>query len=819
MKRKLLVLVAFLLVLFIAPMSFANVSAADYNFSDESITSFGETLPDNVMFYPDTLEEELFANAGSANGTAGYVVVDPYNRTFVLDAFAYSCSDGSGPSATSIYLNFSGPSEEHIVEYLDLSFYADISTGNGNISIWNHILESWILGVVIPEPFGAYSWCNFRVTSSDYWTDGFVWVRFLTDHSTNTNVRVDYGDITFGYMTNPFMLETDNFPYLGGTYLNEIGDEQGYPCYMNNTSDAPDDYDGIILNGDDLNGIGTGGGVIPNTAGAIRFSLNVTISAYSEGGGSDMYLSLIASSEVGFTGELNYFAQEDINGNGEIIIDGESNLSTIGSIAVGTNFTGLSTGDSVNITCNSYYFYIAGAYQTYTESFADVSDWTYTGDNMSSDGDRVTHGYDGTWKRLNTDNISLASMEGLYVEYRLKCSVALGTGSARLFGYVEDASQGGYAFYDAVAWSDEWTTHRYLLSSLTVYNDGPLESLRFSANIPSGETVEIDYLYIGPVNKMGWEHDGSSTMSTDGGASDGNSLMVTSSLTFDTDATTTSALIDTSYYPFLDLYVENGEGYILVEVSENGSSWSTVVSNTLISPSTHYRRNIFSIGIDIKHIRVNVSLWATVDYCQLYSIANYTYSEGASNTVNDYFYVNSGKLVVVNDIISVMRLNHDPTLSVTIATYDFWIASLTTGDENFRFRELLDTNTLWDTGITNGSLVGTTLIDFDILFYGDCELSAIMFSGIVDWNVITSVDLWFNVFGWHIITSVVLGFLIAFVTWSFDIFLLFLGLAMIPLSTIYLVKGGRSDMSMDKVFFGTVVFIFGWALFLGGIFG
>ena len=50
-----------------------------------------------------------------------------------------------------------------------------------------------------------------------------------------------------------------------------------------------------------------------------------------------------------------------------------------------------------------------------------------------------------------------------------------------------------------------------------------------------------------------------------------------------------------------------------------------------------------------------------------------------------------------------------------------------------------------------------------------------------------------------------------------DMLLIFLGLIMIPLSTLYLVKGGRSEMSSDKLFYGLIAFVMGWALFLGGI--
>ena len=50
-----------------------------------------------------------------------------------------------------------------------------------------------------------------------------------------------------------------------------------------------------------------------------------------------------------------------------------------------------------------------------------------------------------------------------------------------------------------------------------------------------------------------------------------------------------------------------------------------------------------------------------------------------------------------------------------------------------------------------------------------------------------------------------------------NMLLIFLGLFMIPASTLYLVKGGKDEMSMDKLFYGLIAFVIGWALFLGGI--
>jgi len=53
--------------------------------------------------------------------------------------------------------------------------------------------------------------------------------------------------------------------------------------------------------------------------------------------------------------------------------------------------------------------------------------------------------------------------------------------------------------------------------------------------------------------------------------------------------------------------------------------------------------------------------------------------------------------------------------------------------------------------------------------------------------------------------------------WSMDIAFIFMGLIMIPCSAMYLVRGGKDELSMDKVFFVIVIFFVGCALFIGGI--
>ena len=52
---------------------------------------------------------------------------------------------------------------------------------------------------------------------------------------------------------------------------------------------------------------------------------------------------------------------------------------------------------------------------------------------------------------------------------------------------------------------------------------------------------------------------------------------------------------------------------------------------------------------------------------------------------------------------------------------------------------------------------------------------------------------------------------------GYDTFFIFLGLIMIVASTMYLVRGGKDELSSNKFFYFVILFIMGWALFVGGI--
>ena len=70
---------------------------------------------------------------------------------------------------------------------------------------------------------------------------------------------------------------------------------------------------------------------------------------------------------------------------------------------------------------------------------------------------------------------------------------------------------------------------------------------------------------------------------------------------------------------------------------------------------------------------------------------------------------------------------------------------------------------------------------------------------------------------WQEAGEEVIIFTVPFDEWALEMGLIFLGLFLIPASTIYMAKGGLKEASMTKVFFALVAFILGWAFFIGGI--
>ena len=70
---------------------------------------------------------------------------------------------------------------------------------------------------------------------------------------------------------------------------------------------------------------------------------------------------------------------------------------------------------------------------------------------------------------------------------------------------------------------------------------------------------------------------------------------------------------------------------------------------------------------------------------------------------------------------------------------------------------------------------------------------------------------------WRVVGIAELIFTVPVFTGSLDALIILLGLILIPASTLFLVYSSKHNMSSEKVFLFLIMFVMGWALFLGGI--
>jgi hypothetical protein len=99
--------------------------------------------------------------------------------------------------------------------------------------------------------------------------------------------------------------------------------------------------------------------------------------------------------------------------------------------------------------------------------------------------------------------------------------------------------------------------------------------------------------------------------------------------------------------------------------------------------------------------------------------------------------------------------------------------------------------------------IGSTVTDFRLKFTDNANIISLKFTDRTGWYDAGTATIWFEV---------------PVFTGSFDALLIFLGLILIPASTLYFVKGGKDEMSGNKVYYCLIAFVIGWALFLGGIY-
>ena len=164
---------------------------------------------------------------------------------------------------------------------------------------------------------------------------------------------------------------------------------------------------------------------------------------------------------------------------------------------------------------------------------------------------------------------------------------------------------------------------------------------------------------------------------------------------------------------------------------------------------------------------------------------------------------------------------NEDSQAMTLAYFDTWVTFQITRDGTNT--KLYADTVLIETASWDPDAVGTNPVASIMVEDSEDDLYS-------DWVAVrkfvtgeTEVDSWgeeennFPPPKWNEVGKAELFFTVPIDETGLDILLIFLGLIMIPLSTLYLVKGGRSEMSSDKLFYGLIAFAIGWALFLGGI--
>jgi len=458
----------------------------------------------------------------------------------------------------------------------------------------------------------------------------------------------------------------------------------------------------------------------------------------------------------------------------------------------------------------------------YAESFADVSDWgngsvwvssspegTFTtdGDVASFEDDFTTGTDNDAWY----SNVPSLSSVDYYYEIRYKVNDTAQSNYPRLYFFNNDDCAGN-SKYAALVPSLTWTTQNGLIS--TISGTGTtIESVMILLLMRAGDDsikLEIDYLRVSPADQMGWQHDGSTTIgisSADGGTitTDGDLTTLTadsdgSTFLIVADTTTTASAISTTYYPFFAIDIDSGSGSWALE-QYDGSAYATLQSSTAIVAGID-RFNMAALDTYVSWWRITLTASSVLvgDWAKAYSIANYTVTQSGTST-DDVLYTDSGTLYCSGTSFTSFILDRDPALSVDADTYNLWTMTTSSGTPEIDFYV-----GAWAgyTNATSGTLDSGTLTDMRIKFTASADISAITFSyQLPEWNLINEIDLFFN---------------IPYDEWPLNFGLIFLGLLMIPASTIYMAKGGREEVSMTKVFFALVAFILGWALFIGGIF-
>ena len=451
----------------------------------------------------------------------------------------------------------------------------------------------------------------------------------------------------------------------------------------------------------------------------------------------------------------------------------------------------------------------------YAESFGDVSDWTTSDVSISSDDDVATITENGAGSTGRT-YASFSSID--FFEYYYEFRIELMTATTANLEFYDGSDYNTLKTFTAAG------TYKGIISDTDA---ATMQRIGFFVGSEGGN-IKPDYLRVGNSSEMGFQHDGSTTAGvtndadagvTYSASTDGDILTLFAKRTQagDTvayffiayDTTATSIDIERDYYPFFEASVNATiaggatyvnmvpylDGYYAVTALVEDGSFETIRKNTLAFTLTE--SNMF-VAFYSRLDSVGANFTVELDYAKYYSIAGFSVTQSGV-TIEDYLYVDSG--VLYSNIDSgYIETNYDPALSIVTGVNSIWILTTSSGTPESDYYV-----SAWAgySSETEGSLANGTLTDLKLKFTDDANVAALtLFIAPPQWYESGKVELLFTV---------------PLDETGLDMLLIFLGLIMIPLSTLYLVKGGRSEMSSEKLFYGLIAFVIGWALFLGGI--
>lgn len=304
----------------------------------------------------------------------------------------------------------------------------------------------------------------------------------------------------------------------------------------------------------------------------------------------------------------------------------------------------------------------------YTESFADVSDWTASiGDAPTSDDDVMIlePASDGTFDKIYTNVPSITNDLNYYYEYRVKAN-ATSTTYIQFYGYESDGASTTSHNFDSYAVTTSWVTRSGIIT-----HDGTLESISCLFKSSVASQIIVDYLGIGTVN--GWGHDGSTTegVSDDSEASwnyqyssDGDTLNITATrlsggdnyghVFINYDTTTTPIDLESSYYSWTEINWEcsyfNMSGnaiQIYPYLDAGGPVWAEVYASGFSAGGTFSQRTnrinnvegttgFSNAYIDVQFYSTAIGEDATIliNYTRIYGFNNWTYLDD-SNTLDN----------------------------------------------------------------------------------------------------------------------------------------------------------------------------------------